>query len=176
MKTNDQTKMILKKRARQIAEESHIEEKKQEKIEVVEFQIGTERYGIESMFISKVQALDNLTSLPGLPDFMVGVINVHGNIIPVIDIGKFFDLTMTIKGKTGSRKSIILKTQNETIAILVDEVFGVIEIPIKNVQTTLPMLTGRRADFLKGVTLSQMAILDPNKLCKDKRIQFEHEL
>lgn len=166
--TDEETKSILKERAKNLAREPKANEFNQQSLEIVEFKIEKERYGIETQYIEKVHHLEYLTPIPGLPAFMIGIINVHGQIIPVLDIKVFFNIQNN--GLSDLSKAIIVRYQQSIIGILADEIFGVIKISNNEIQTNLPSLTGIRADYLKGITLSQTVILDPVKLALDKRI------
>lgn len=164
-------KKILKERAVALAKEETPAEEKKEKLEVLEFLIGDERYGVETFFISKVHLLRDLTPLPGSPIFMIGIINVRGKIAPVIDLKKFFDLP----GKTITPLDhVIIVQANEAFwGILADTVLGISHIPTHHIQTSLPTLTGIRSEYLKGVTTDQLIILDAIKLAMDKKILID---
>lgn len=161
-------KKILKERALALAEEVIKFEENKEKLEILTFSISGENYGIETFFVNKVHLLRDLTPLPGLPAFMIGIINVRGKIVPVIDIKKFFDLPG--KAITPLDNVIIVDADESFFGILADEVSGIAYIPIHEMQTSLPTLTGIRSEYLKGVTINQLVILDPIKLALDNKI------
>lgn len=165
---------ILKERASALAEEVVKVEESKEKIEILEFLISGEKYGIETQFINKVHLLRDLTPLPGVSVCIVGIINVRGKIAPVIDIKKFFDLPG--KEITQLDKVIVIDAEEAFFGILADEVSGINQIPTNKVQTSLPTLTGIRAEFLKGVTVDQLVILDPIKLALDKKIVIDDKI
>ena len=81
----EQKKAILKKRAENLAKEFIVEEQ-EHCIEVVCFRLGNETYGIESDYIRGVHPLKELTFLPGLPPFILGIITLHRRILSVIDL------------------------------------------------------------------------------------------
>lgn len=159
---------ILKERARLIAQEETFEDVNQKYLEVVEFQIGKEKFGVELNFVGKVNAIECLTKIPGLPNFFRGVINVRGEIIPVLDIPKFFGQKEI--AISDASKTIIARHEQTVIGILADDVLGVIKIPENELQTNLSSLLGIQSEYLTGVTLSQIAILDLVKLISDKKI------
>jgi purine-binding chemotaxis protein CheW len=102
----EETMRILRERARILAREM---EKKREggTLEVVEFLLAKEHYGIESSAIREVYPLKDYTPLPCVPSFVLGLLNVRGRIISVIDIKRFFDLPE--KGISDLNKVIILQ-------------------------------------------------------------------
>src|SRR5262245_16822662 len=90
--TPDQKKNILKARAKILAQEPEHVIETEAALEVVEFRLAQERYGIESSCIREVYPLKEITPVPCTPSFVVGIINLRGQILSVIDLKKFFKL------------------------------------------------------------------------------------
>jgi len=170
----DEKKKILKARAKALAQESKGKETAEIYIEVVEFLLAYEKYGIESSYVREIYPLKELTPMPCTPPFVLGVINVRGQILSVIDIKKFFDLPE--KGLTDLNKVIILQSDRMEFGILADVVLGVRNVLLSELQPSLPTLTGIREDYLKGVTGEQVVILDAEKLLSDKKITVHEEV
>ena len=110
----------------------------------------------------------DLTPIPGTPPFVLGIINVRGRIVSILDIRKFFDLPE--KGLTDLNKVLILNGHNMEFGLLADAVLGVRKIRANELQASLPTLTGIREQYLKGVTKERFVILDAEKLLADKKI------
>jgi purine-binding chemotaxis protein CheW len=157
-------KRILKARARLLAQEA-ITEIATEHLNVVEFLLSYERYGIESSYVREVYPLREFTPLPGTPSFILGIINLRGQILSVIDIKKFFDIPE--KGLTNLNRVIIVRNDSMEFGILADTVFGTRNIPLKEMQPPPPALTGLRGKYLKGVARGQITILDAQNLLQD---------
>lgn len=172
--TPEEKKKILKARARVLAKESTKEEAADESIEIVEFLLANEKYGIESSFVREVYPLKDLTPLPCTPPFVYGIINVRGQILSVIDIKKFFDLPE--KGLTDLNKVIVVQHETMELGILADAMAGVRSVPFKEIQPSLPTLTGIRAEYLKGVTQERLIIFDIEKFLSDKKITVHEEI
>ena len=158
---------ILGSRAEALAREPEAEEKG-EGVEIVEFHLAEERYGIESRHIREVYPLKDYTPLPGAPSFVLGLMNVRGKIISVIDIKKFFDLPE--KGIGDLNKVIIIQSEAMEFGILADSILGVRTIGPAEIGPPLSTLTGIRLEFLRGVTAERTIILDAEKILADKRI------
>lgn len=187
--TPEEKKKILKTRAKALAQEPKKVEV-EEYIEVIEFLLAYEKYGIESCYVREVYPLKELTPLPCTPPFVLGIINVRGRILSVIDIKKFFDLPE--KGLTDLNKVIILHTDRPGLSaaegpvlsttegmefgILADVVLDVRNIMVSELQPSLPTLTGIREEYLKGVTRERAIILDAEKLLSDKNIVVHEEV
>jgi purine-binding chemotaxis protein CheW len=165
----EQRRTILRARARFLAQERKGEkELSQSPLEVVEFLLASERYGIELTYISEIHALTDFTPLPGTPAFILGLTNVRGRILSVIDIKKLFDLPE--KGLTDLNKVIVVRTHQMELGILADAVVGVRTIARNEFRTSLPTLTGIRAEYLKGITKDPSVVLDVEKILSDQKI------
>ena len=145
----EESKRILKRRAEILAREK-AEKAEEDSIEVVEFLLANEHYGIESHFIREVYPLKDYTPLPGVPSFVLGLVNVRGRILSVIDIKKFFDLPE--KGLSDLNKIIIINDDKMEFGILADAILGVRNIAVSGLGPPLPTLTGIREEFLQGIT------------------------
>lgn len=166
--TPEETKRTLKTRAQALAREPEPAEAAGERIEVVEFILAYERYAIESQYVREVCPLENLTPLPCTPAFVLGIVNVRGEILSVIDIKKFFELPE--KGLTDLNKIIVLQSGDMAFGILADAIIGARRIAIADIQPSLPTLTGIREEYLRGLTPERSVILDAEKLLSDEKI------
>lgn len=167
-------KKILKARARTLAREPEPEEAAEEYLEVAEFLLAYETYAIETAYIREVYPLKELTPLPCTPPFVLGIINVRGQILSVIDIKKFFDLPE--KGLADLNMVIILHGDGMEFGIMADKILGVKSIPLSAIQPSLPTLTDIRAEYLRGVTEERGIILDAKKILYDNRILVHEEV
>ena len=163
---------ILKARADALARETRREEDAKH-FEIVEFMLANERYGIESCYVREVYPLKDYTPLPCTPPFVLGLINVRGRIISVIDIGKFFD--MPEKGIGELNNVLIIRDDKMEFGILADSIVGVRKIAVERIQPSLPTLGGIRGEFLIGVTGEPLAVLDAGKLLADGNIIVHEE-
>jgi len=105
---------------------------------------------------------------------VLGVINVRGQILSVIDIKKFFDLPE--KGLTDLNKVIIVNSDSMQLGVLADVILGVREIAEEDIQPSLPTLTGIRAEYLIGVAKERLVVLDARKLLSDGNIVVQEEV
>ena len=165
---------ILTDRARGLAREPKGNEAVGEEIEVLEFLLDYERYGIESFYVREVYPLRELTPLVCTAPFVLGIVNVRGQIVSVIDVKKFFDLPE--KGLTDLNKVIIIRNDAMEFGILADVILGMRRIALRDIQPSLPTLTGVREQYLKGVTPERVVILDADKLLTDKKIVVHEEM
>ncbi|MGA7218148.1 MAG: chemotaxis protein CheW [Candidatus Sulfotelmatobacter sp.] len=119
-------------------------------------------------YIREIHPLSEFTPLPCTPAFVLGLVNVRGQILSVINIKKLFDVAE--KGLSDLNKVIIVHAHRMELGILADAIPGVRSIALKELQPALPTLTGIRADYLKGITKDPLVVLDVEKLLADESI------
>lgn len=156
---------ILHKRAVSLAQKTNPSLGHVNNIQVLEFEMGSEHYAVASNFIQKVYLLNDLTFLPCVPPYVIGIINVRGQIISVIDLRKVFGLSDT--GLTDLHQVILLHYESMEFGILTDKVIGMRMVDLSKLQTSMPTLVGARNAHLKGITTEQIVILDAEKLLAD---------
>ena len=166
--TAEQTKQVLENRAQALAREPARVNTADEWIEVVEFTLAHERYAVASEHVREVYPLEELTPLPCTPAFVLGIVNLRGEILSVIDIKKFFDLPE--KGLTNLNKVIVLESDDMVFGVVADAIGGVRRILHTDIQPSLPTLTGIREDYLQGVTVERVVVLDAEKLLNDEKL------
>lgn len=159
---------ILKTRARALAQEPAAAGTELGLLEIMEFRLAAETYGLASAFVREVQPLKDYTPLPGVPPFVLGLINVRGQILSVVDLKKFFSLP----GKSLSEldKVIIIRNDSMEFGLLADAVLGTRLIPPDTLQEAPPTVTGIGAEYLKGVTKEGVIVLDAEKILNDEAI------
>lgn len=172
--TATEKKSILRARAKLLAIEPTQETAAKESLEVVEFLLAYEHYGIELSFVREIFPLKELTPVPCTPPFVLGIVNVRGQILSVIDLKKFFDLPE--KGLTDLNKVIILHSTGMEFGILADAIMGVRTLVADELQPSLPTLTDVRVEYLKGISKEQLVVLDAAKLLSDKKIIVHEEI
>ena len=161
-------KRILKARAKDLAEERKQVEIGEGHLELVEFVLAYEKYGIQSEYVREVYPLKEFTPVPCTPSFIFGIMNVRGQLISVMDVKEFFGLPS--KGLTDLNRTIIVQTPKMEVGILADAIMGVRLVPLHEIQPTLPTLTDRRSEYLRGITQDRLVILDIQKILDDSNI------
>lgn len=160
-------KKILKERAIALAREAKMETAGSA-IDVLEFDLAYERYGFELAYIREVCPLAELTPLPGTPDFVLGIVNVRGRVVSVIDVRKFFDLPG--KGLSDLNKVVILSSDTREFGVLTDRIVCTRSLLTATLQESLPTLTDVRSQYLKGVTGERLIVLDAGKILRDEKL------
>ena len=170
----DEAKKILQARAHDLSRELEAKDAGGSALEVVEFILAYETYAIETVYIREVYPLRNFTPLPCTPQFVLGLVNVRGQILSVIDIKKFFNLPE--KGLTELNKIIILQKDGTEFGLLADLILGVRSIPAGTLQSPAALATVINEKYLKGVTDKRVIVLEADRLLADPQIIVNEEV
>ncbi len=165
---------ILKERADLLKIQINKEDISDEIIEGLEFILADEKYLIDSTFICEVIPLKDITILPCTPDFIIGIINVRGRIISVVELKKLFNLPE--KGITNLNKVIIVKHDGIELGILIDEIIGSKKISSNKLQSKITSITELRDDFIYGVTEDRLIVLDIKKFLLNDKLIINEEV
>jgi purine-binding chemotaxis protein CheW len=172
--SNEKIQQILQMRALALAQELPAQEVRNENIEIVEFILGYERYALEACYVTQVAEVEDITPLPCTPGFIRGIATLRGEILPVIDLKKFFEVPE--KELRKRNKVIVLQAGKMTFGILVDEVPGVRSILATDIQSSLPTPMGIRKKYFKGITSERLVVLDAENLLVDESIVIDEEV
>jgi purine-binding chemotaxis protein CheW len=168
------TQKILLERARHLARKAEPEETGVATIEVVEFRLAQERYAVETRHVAEVHPLKELTLVPCTPPFVVGIVNVRGHIVTVLDLKSFLNLPS--QGLTDLHCVILVRMDDFEVGLLADVITGVRLIPIDKLQPSLPTLSAATNDCLRGVTPDAVTVLDLERMLADPRLIVHEEV
>lgn len=119
-------------------------------IQVIVFNLGEERYGVEISQIKEIILLTQVTQIPNVPDFVEGVLNLRGQIVAIINLRK--KLGKEPKKNDENTRIIVIEYGNSTIGMMVDSVSEVKYLSSKNIEE-IPRFLALKDDskFLKGI-------------------------
>jgi purine-binding chemotaxis protein CheW len=133
-------------------------EQADETIQIVTFQVGDEEYGLGIKSITEVIRPLKITPLPRMPEFVEGVINLRGTIIPVVDLRKRFAPGKAVQHLKTVRIMMVrgaIATEagdhKDLLGLIVDAVQEVLSMPLKNMEPPPAAATGRNAEFIAGM-------------------------
>lgn len=118
-------------------------------IKLLVFALDDEEFAVDILKVQEVITLQEITHLPRTPDFIEGVINLRGKIIPVISLRKRFGLPSAEGGEDA--RIVILEISGRSVGLVVDLAREVVSIPARSVQPPPPNLAGVRTDLIEGV-------------------------
>jgi len=129
------------------------------------FALNDEEYGIEIRYVTEIIGMQNISQVPDVNDFVKGVINLRGKVIPVIDIRLRFHL----KERVYDNRTciIVINIDEQVVGVIVDRVMEVLNIPRGEVEAPPKIMAGRSSHFIQGmgkVGERVKMLLDANKL------------
>jgi purine-binding chemotaxis protein CheW len=133
--------------------------------EFVSFAIGDDQYGIDITSVREIKGWSDITHLPNQPDYMRGVVNLRGVIVPIIDLRCRFGQGLT--EVTPLHIMIIAQIEDQSVGLLADRVLDIISFEASQFQPVPRVAQGSRADFLSGLVTVDgglIALIDLPKL------------
>ncbi|MFZ4571337.1 MAG: chemotaxis protein CheW [Bacteroidales bacterium] len=168
---NKEHRELLQERSRNLAREPEASDAGREMMDVVAFSLAGESYAIDSSFVREIYPLKAYTPLPGTPDFVLGIMNIRGQILSVVNLKTFFQLPETGLGELN--KVLRLSNENMEFGILADEVIGTQQIAKDTIQPAIPTIIGRGAEYLLGVSRESILVLNVLKILEDKSLVID---
>ena len=139
-----------------------------EVLQWVTFQLEEETYGINVMQVREVLRYTEIAPVPGAPDYVLGIINLRGNVVTVIDTRSRFGL---MQGEiTDNTRIIVIESEHQVIGILVDSVAEVVYLRSSEIDTTPSVGTDESDKFIQGVSNRDgklLILVDLNQLLTD---------
>lgn len=139
-----------------------------EVLQWVTFQLEEETYGINVMQVREVLRYTEIAPVPGAPDYVLGIINLRGNVVTVIDTRSRFGL---MGGEiTDNTRIIVIESERQVIGILVDSVAEVVYLRASEIDTTPSVGTDESSKFIQGVSNREgklLILVDLNKLLSE---------
>lgn len=120
-----------------------------EEFQMILFELGSTLYGINIENVSEIDKLEEITPLPKAPQYIEGIINLRGNVVPVIDLRKRFGLKST--ERTKKSKIIVLILGKRLFGIIVDSVHEVVSLSSTDIEPSLPLASGLKAEFINSI-------------------------
>ena len=140
-------------------------------LQLVTFQLGAEKYGINVMEVKEMVDFEEIREIPNAPVYIEGIFNLRGDIIPIISLHRRFHLQ---KPEDINEDSLLILTIGEMeLGIIVDRIHRVISIDAEEIQPPPQMLTGIGTEYIRGVVhqdegyliiLDILRLFDPQEL------------
>jgi len=134
----------------------------------VTFRRDNETYGINVMQVQEVLRYTDIAPVPGAPDYVMGIINLRGNVVTVIDTRARFGLPPS--EVTDNSRIVIIESERQVIGIMVDSVAEVVYLKQSEIDTAPNVGTDESAKFIQGVSNRDgelLILVDLNKLLSD---------
>ncbi|MCP5062104.1 MAG: chemotaxis protein CheW [Ignavibacteriae bacterium] len=159
-------------------EQEIIDAKKQSKTDVtdellqlVSFKVGEAEFGVDILRVQEINKMMELTIVPNTPDFVVGVVNLRGRIIPILNLRT--RLGLPVKEYDLETRIIVVEMEDRTIGFIVDEVKEVLRIP-KNITEPPPdIVSGIDSDYITAIGKMEdrlLILLDLTKILSSEEM------
>lgn len=138
-----------------------------ELLQLVTFKVSEEEFGIEIFLVKEIIRMLDITKIPNAPDFVEGVVNLRGKVIPIIDMRKRFGLNSIDYNK--QTRIVVVEMSAIFMGFVVDAVSEVLRIPADTVEPPPPVVAGIDSEYISGVGKLEdrlLIMLDLNKLLK----------
>jgi purine-binding chemotaxis protein CheW len=164
--TPERARAIMDERARLLARRP-VEIESGDSLDVLTFALGAERYGVEMSYVREVVRLGDLTRVPDVPEYILGVTNLRGEVLCIVDLRKFLDAPST--GVTDLSRIVVLGTDRAEFGVLADRADAIVGLRAAEL---LPPFESTAAghEYVRGVTRDALIVLDGAALLRDPRL------
>ncbi len=139
-----------------------------EVLQWVTYRLDEETYGINVMQVQEVLRYTEIAPVPGAPDYVLGIINLRGNVVTVIDTRSRFGLPPT--DISDNTRIVIIESDEQVVGILVDSVAEVVYLRSSEIESAPNVGTEESAKFIQGVSNREghlLILVDLNKLLNE---------
>lgn len=137
-------------------------------IQLVTFYLEDESYGINVMQVQEVLRISEIAPVPGAPPYVLGIINLRGNVVTVIDTRSRFGLPQG--DIDDSSRIVIIESEDQVVGILVDSVAEVVELRASEIDIAPNVGNEESSKYIQGVATrdnSLLIVVDLNKLLSE---------
>ncbi len=120
-----------------------------ELLQLVTFSTGDEEFGVDILRVQEIIRTMAITKVPKAPEFVEGVINLRGKVIPIIDLRRRFGLQSKEHDK--HTRIIVIEINTMIVGFVVDSVSEVLRIPASTVEPPPPVVAGLESEYISGV-------------------------
>ncbi len=121
-----------------------------EEIQVVVFKLASETYAIEIAKVKEIIVMQSVTGIPCTSEFIEGILNLRGHVIPIFNLRRRFGLRE--EETTKNSRMIVVEVNGNTVGMAVNSVSEVLRIPLESIEKTSEMITYTiDEDFIEGI-------------------------
>lgn len=140
---------VLGRRAASLAVES-VDEEYSDRISLLLFRIGDEWYAVKVADVREIFQEYEITPIPCVPDFVLGVVNVRGEILSVTDPARLMRIGTVNLGDVEQAPAIVVKNEDVATAMVVDEIGDIAEVPNDAIEPPVSIIDRGQAEFISG--------------------------
>lgn len=120
-----------------------------DELQLVSFNIGSEEFGVDILKVQEINRMVEITKVPQAPNYVEGVINLRGKVIPIIDLRKRFNLELKEQDK--NTRIVVVDIVGNIMGMIVDSVSEVLRLPANTVEPPPDLVTGINSEYINGV-------------------------
>jgi purine-binding chemotaxis protein CheW len=139
--------------------------------QLVVFTLGNESYAVDINTVKEIIQLQPVTKLPGTPPSVEGVINLRGNVIPIIDLRKRFEMDQVERSK--DTRIVVVSCGNSSVGVIVDSVAQVLRIPLESIEPASNVFSDEQVEYLLGIvklTNRLIILLDMDRILTSQEL------
>ena len=143
----------------------------------VTFKLDNESYGINVMRVQEVLRYTEIAPVPGAPSYVLGIINLRGNVVTVIDTRQRFGLVPT--EVNDNTRIVIIEADKQVVGIMVDSVAEVVYLRQSEVETAPNVGNEESAKFIQGVCNKNgelLILVELDKMMSEEEVLRDHQL
>src|SRR5205814_1567020 len=125
---------------------------------VATFSLGNERYALETRYIREIARFTDYAPVAGAADFLVGITSLHGEILAVVDLRRFFGVPA--RGLTDLSRIVVLGAEHGELGLLADQAHEIAVLRLDELLPPLDVLPGGGRQYVRGVTRQAVVALD----------------
>ena len=140
-------------------------------IQIVCFKIGDEEYGIDILKVQEILKLPEVTKLPGSLDYIMGVMDLRGRVISVVDLAEKFGIDSRTDGNTS--RAIVVEISGQQVGLAIDSVSHVVKVNTADIEAPPPVVKGISGKYIVGIGKLEdgfVVILDINQIFSSEEI------
>jgi purine-binding chemotaxis protein CheW len=140
----------------------------EELLQLVSFSLGDELFGVDILKVQEINRMVEITGVPRTPEFVEGVINLRGKVIPIIDLRKRFALRLKERDK--DTRIIVVDINGSIMGMIVDAVSEVLRLSASTVEPAPEIATSIDSQYIRGVAKLEgrlLILLDLSRIFSD---------
>lgn len=158
----------LRRRAMKLAQ-TKAEAADDDSLHVLVFELGGTHYAVESAHIDEVLPLRDITRVPGVPPFVLGVVNIHGRILSLLDLKALFDVGRSAPDAS-RRWAVVLRHGDMSFCLYADSLGGIRRVPASAVFAEVASVSARRQRYVSGITADRVVVLSAPAMLTDREL------
>jgi len=150
----------------------------QQTVQHITFHVGTELFGVDIMCVEEIIIPRKCTAIPRTPDYFVGIINLRGEVISILDMRQRFHLDSA--ETTENSRIIVIHSQGNKFGMLVDQISSIVTLETSGVQSASKFVSREKQKYIEGsYRLDEeniLLLLDPEKLIDEEDFYIQQEI